>query len=235
MKIIKSRFLVAILILSPITSLHADSSWGQWIKNGLSRLSSSKTAKISGGLALGFMAYYIIGYYTHTLCPHMLRGNNLLNYLRSKYKPGKNKCGAAVTQAPDRLPDNIWAKVICLVDGYIDIAYVGSRDLTPAIKQVLKKANIEIIQFKISGWGDEVILHTTAGKTNALLLQKYITTLPLNEDANHYLVGKLLKYDETDIQYFYSRNYGPQVFIDRQKAAIEWLAENNATLEQLCS
>lgn len=249
MKKIITPVLLIGFMWSCASSVRADASWAQWLKNRFASLRVAcieprDCAKIAAGACIlgAGIAYLWARFYSHALNPRLLSGDALLNYLRAKYRPSKERCGAAITQATDRLPDDGWAGLISLVDGHRDIYWGDQAELTPATERILNKANIGIIRFNrkiptefkdqhgkrycFNDVYQQLILYSGQGKTNALLLNQYLASSSGLNCYNDYLIGTLLGYSETDIQYYYHIKEVKKSFNDDKKEALEWLAKN---------
>jgi len=221
-----SKKIINILMFADIffmQTMHAHNlSYSMLKKNCSKRAIIELAASTLVGLGIG---YLLSRYYFYNLDPGLMSGDNLLSYLRAKYKPDKNKCGAAIAKNKDRLPDSFWASFICLVDGYKDVYWGEKTDLSHNVKIILKQKNIEWLEDRDL----QVILYNKNGKNNALLLQQYIlSTDNMYCQFNHYLIGTLLNYSQEDIYYFYtSRNI--ESFDQDKEESINWISQNTQT------
>lgn len=118
--------------------------------------------------------------------------------------PLPEQCGAAINESTYRI-DSIYQALEGMRVGYKHIYLGFSRSLTPDIEPHIEALGAKYLILERPSDGFGLILYTSDGERNALLLQKYQLQKKVAFERNDYLVGKLLNYEEEDIKYFYKR------------------------------
>jgi hypothetical protein len=155
---------------------------------------------------------------------HKVMGNlsaKIYEYnLRIKHKNElKKPIGAAISQNPDSyIRDSFECALICVIDRRKRIydGLVYQADITSIVQNLLKLHNIRVVK---SGPYGYYLYHEDDNEAyDRIILLKKCYELYKN-DLPHFLIGKLLFYQEKDIEYFYHHiNKMDQLEKDKQFA-----------------
>ena len=139
------------------------------------------------------------------------RGRESVDYLLKQYADAIISCGAAVAVGPvSSLAGTAEWDMACLIAGKRDVVWLTFTDVEDslfyqisAFKNAIKAEGIQTID-KFS--------FRAAGERRALLLAKYDILKRIELNYNSYLLGLLLGYEVSDIEFFDQRNAFSAIF-----------------------